>query len=100
MALAPDNKLKACFEVMYQATLMARCLGWDGEREGLSVHKSKELATLMEAIHNIPYLVQNWEKCDEGRLRATLQAFDEKYRADQQWGMAAIYDRVCDGAPY
>ncbi|NUO52812.1 MAG: hypothetical protein HOV80_28540 [Polyangiaceae bacterium] len=48
----------------------------------------------MDAVHNIPYLVQHWDKCDEDLLRGMLEDFDAKYNEPGQ-GLAALYDHAC-----
>ncbi|NUP09150.1 MAG: hypothetical protein HOW73_24125 [Polyangiaceae bacterium] len=77
--------------------MRARALGWSGERNGLSPAQASELAALMDAIHNIPHLLQRWESCDEEALRATLEAFDAKF-SERGRGLVAIYDGVSGGA--
>lgn len=40
---APDDKLAACLNVLYRAALVARVLGWRGQREGITRDESKRL---------------------------------------------------------
>ncbi len=93
MALAPEPNLRACLEVLRQATLIARCHGWAGEKAGLSPAQSKELAKLMDAAHNLPWLAQNWEKCNEDWLRRDLERFDTLFPGSD---LVGIYDRAKD----
>ena len=90
MSLAPERHLKACLAVLYHAAIQGRLLGW--ERDGLSRERSAQLADLMDAVHNIPDLLQQWEECDEALLRSMLGDYDQK------WGSSArlleVYDRI------
>jgi hypothetical protein len=90
--LAPEPYLSACLEVLHRAAVHARLLGWQGETGGLTAEQSAELAELMDAIHNIPHLIQSWEHCDEKLLRACLDSFDT--RRDTIAGLLATYEHV------
>lgn len=92
MKLAPPRNLRACLEVLYLATLKARALGWSGEREGLSAERSARLGELMDAVHNLPSLVQNWDACNEEHLRAMLRDYDARWKDGES--LLAHYDRV------
>jgi hypothetical protein len=92
MSLAPGPNMKACLRVLYQAAVQGRMLGWEGERGGLSPQRSQQLADLMDAVHEIPDLVQRWEECDEGLLRSMLKAYDEKWHPTVE--LLGEYDRV------
>lgn len=84
--LAPEPQLSACIRVLYLATIEARAIGW---------HKGDhdKLAALMDAVHNIPLLMEEWENCDESLLLRTLRAYDKK------WGgsLRDEYERVIVG---
>ena len=87
---APDAELAACLRVLYRAAIDARVLGWKGEREGLTREESKRLADLMDAVHNIPELAANWERCNEELLRDMLGDHDARHGG----GLLAEYDRI------
>ena len=87
---APAPKLAACLEVLYRATVEARLLGWEGERDGLSREKSKRLGDLMDAVHNIPGLAADWERCNENLLRGMLGDYDKRHGGH----LLATYDQV------
>lgn len=89
----PEEKLKACLAVLYEATLRARCLGWDGDRNGLSVVQARQLAKLTDAVHNLPYLILNWEQCDEDQLLKTLARYDRTYSSPDH-GLVDVYQRA------
>src|SRR5262245_27533843 len=81
MGIAPPPQLAACLEVIYRATLSARILGYEGHEHGLTPRDADHLAELMDAIHNIPYLIANWERCNESLLRGMLQHYDSRWTA-------------------
>lgn len=84
--LAPEPHLSACLHILYFATLEARAISW---RSG----DPKQVAALMDAVHNIPVLLQRWEICDEKLLVSTLDDYD------RAWGAAlrAEYERIVHG---
>ena len=91
---APGPKLAACLAVLYYAAIDARVLGWKGEQEGLSREPSKQLADLMDAVHNIPVLAADWERCDEQLVRAMLRDYDERHAGH----LAETYDQAAGGS--
>jgi hypothetical protein len=86
--------LEACLSVLYRACINGRLIGWSGEQSGLTATQSGELADRMDAVHNIPCLVQNWEKYDEPLLRQFLATFDEKWKAGGHGNLLAAYEDV------
>ena len=44
----------------------------------------------MDAVHNIPQLANEWERCDESLLRAMLGDYDARYGD----GLLHEYDRI------
>lgn len=99
VALAPEPHLSACLEVLRQATIHARLIGYGGHNGGLTAEKSDCLADLMDAVHNLPDLLQNWEKCDERLLRLFLQEFDEKWQGHIGVELLATYLRLVERGP-
>lgn len=94
MALAPEPYLSACLEVMRQATIHARLIAYSGHDAGLTAEQSDCLADLMDAVHNLPDLLQRWEACDERLLQSFLEAFDEKWRTQMSMTLLAAYLRI------
>jgi len=90
MSIAPAPQLAACLEVLYHATIEARTLGWKGQQQGLTNEECERLARLMNAVHNLPHLIAEWERCNESDLRHTLATFDKQFRGD----LLATYERV------
>jgi hypothetical protein len=87
---APDAKLAACLHVLHRAAIDARLLGWKGEQEGLTREESKRLGDLMDAVHNIPVLAADWERCNEQLLRDMLGDYDARHGG----GLLAEYDGI------
>jgi hypothetical protein len=94
MAIAPEPFRSACLEVVYMATLETRALAWGNVRliRRLSRRRQEQVADLMDAIHNIPHLLNDWERCDQDWLRRTLLAYDEKWAATGGVRLARVYD--------
>jgi hypothetical protein len=88
--IQPDPNLAACLHVLYRAAVDARSLGWKGEQEGLTRDESRRLADLMDAVHNIPKLAADWEKCDERLLRGMLGDYDARHGG----ALLEEYDRI------
>lgn len=84
------TQLAACLHVLYQAAIDARVLGWKGEKEGLTREESKRLADLMDAVHNIPGLIEHWERCNEDLLRGMLGDYDARHGG----ALLHEYDRI------
>lgn len=91
MALAPEPYLSACLATISEAVLAARFNSW---RKSAS---PEQIADLMDAIHNIPSLMKNWENCDVQWLRESLRQYDTKWAGGQSWLLAAFDRAVGDG---
>ena len=76
MALPPDPELRACLRVIYMASTAARIDGWQNNVN------PERLADLMDAIHNIPFLILNWESCDQEMLKSCLLDYETKWRTE------------------
>jgi hypothetical protein len=100
VALAPERYLTACLELLKHATIHARFIAYGGHSGGLAAEASDCLADLMDAVHNLPDLLQHWEKCDERLLRQFLEEFDEKWRGHTSAGLLGTYIRLVERGPY
>jgi type II secretory ATPase GspE/PulE/Tfp pilus assembly ATPase PilB-like protein len=85
--------------VLKHATIHARLIAYGGHSGGLAAEKSDCLADLMDAVHNLPDLLQHWEKCDERLLRLFLQDFDEKWNGQTGIRLLAMYLRLVERGP-
>jgi hypothetical protein len=94
----PESDLRACLAVLHRACIHGRLLGYEGERSGLSVDRSRLLADLMDAVHNIPDLITRWPDCDRDLLRDMLAAFDAKWSSS---GIALLpaFDEIATRTP-
>lgn len=89
--IAPEPYLSACMRVVYQALLHARLMGWSGTVD------PEHLADLMDAVHNIPDLVQHWERCDIGLMRACLTDYERTWLARGGVTLCEIFDQALAG---
>ncbi len=87
MSLAPTAQLHACLGVIRHAILDARVSGWSNKIQ------PDRLADLMDAIHNLPALLLDWERCDQKWLRSSLESYDRKWPG-QGTGLLHLYDRI------
>ena len=69
-----------------------RLPGYSGETNGLPPSIASEVAAIADAVHNLAYLAQHWETCDEQLLRSMLADCDERYPSTP--GLLETYDRV------
>jgi hypothetical protein len=60
-------------EILRDAVLQARMWGWDGNVP------AEQLADLMDAVHNIPGVVQHWEACEDEHLKMALESYERKW---------------------
>ena len=91
MALAPEPCLSACLATIRQAILECRAQCWG------KTAIPEQMADLMDAIHNIPGLLQAWEQCDIAWLRETLMDYDRKWAptGNQCLRLCAVFDAAC-----
>lgn len=83
----------ACMAVLHAAIIYARHNSYSGELS------SAESSDLMDAIHNIPYLAQNWETCNIELLRvAFLKAYQDKWAASGGPALCNIFDMAVQHA--
>jgi len=79
MTLPPRPKLSACLAALEVAAIRLRILGFAGEDGGMAPHAAAEVAALADAVHNLPYLIQHWDSCDEELLRDMLGDCDRRF---------------------
>lgn len=89
MAIAPEPYLSAYLNVMCATISLARYLAW-------GKGNNEQIADLMDAIHVIPELLNEWERCDEPALRATfLAAYDKKWAQEpNSFSMMDTFNQV------
>ena len=64
-------------------------MGWSREVD------PEHLADLMDAIHNIPEMIENWERCDVEFMRtAFFKAYDEKWSSRSGLSMCQTFDQA------
>ncbi len=86
MSVAPEPFLTGYLSVLRNAILMAR--NWAGADV-----RNEKLADLMDAVHNIPELLNRWEECDEPSLRSALKHYDARWAAsDREMSLCRLLD--------
>jgi hypothetical protein len=55
---------------------------------------SQQVADLLDAVHNLPQLLQIWERVDEPRIRSYLAAYDEKWGDRNTPKLLPIYEQA------
>ena len=49
----------------------------------------------MDAVHNIPELLNQWEDCDEPALRSALEYFDRRwFRSEGDLNLCRLLDDI------
>jgi hypothetical protein len=87
--IAPEPYLSACMAVIHGTVVRARAMSWSRNID------PAHLADLMDAIHNIPEMVQTWERCDVEFMRsAYFMAYDEKWSSHSGFSMCGTFDQA------
>jgi hypothetical protein len=90
--MAPEPYLSACLAVLRESIVFCRARGWNNDLS------SEHLADLMDAIHNIPELIRNWERCDIELLRNSyLLAYEAKWLGRGGLALCTIFDDTVSG---
>jgi hypothetical protein len=90
MSIAPTPQLTAALAVLHHVAVSARRLGYEGSTGGLPSVDCMRLADMMDAIHELPRLLAEWERCDEKLLRMMLEGYDERWNG----GLLVMYERT------
>ncbi|HYT93532.1 MAG TPA: hypothetical protein VEL76_32740 [Gemmataceae bacterium] len=89
MALAPEPYRSACLAVLHHAIAYCRFACWGSQ------WSSEHVADLMDAIHNIPGLVQHWEHDHIEFLRTRfLQRYEWRWRDKGGIALREIFDEI------
>jgi hypothetical protein len=87
--IAPEPYFSALIAVIHRAILHARLMGLSTEVN------ANHLADMMDAIHNIPNCVIDWERCNVEALRADLvNLYDNKWSGISNLSMCEVFDRA------
>ena len=77
--IAPTPELAAALEVIQRALIEIRLLGWGGSRQGLDPAQCDRLASIADAVHNLPHLLLTWDTCDRALLDGMLADHDARW---------------------
>ena len=75
--------------VIHRTILHARVVGLSGDVD------SSHLADMMDAIHNIPNCINEWDRWDVDSLRNDLiHIYDNKWSKISNFSMREVFDRA------
>lgn len=86
MAVAPEPYFSAFHCLLYRAIISCRLGNWQ------NAFSPEHTADLMDAIHNIPLMLQDWEPDHLEFLRAALQDYERKWLAKGGIALCRILD--------
>ena len=87
MELPPDDELKACLEVIRMAVLESRVWGWQNKIE------AEQLADLMDAVHNIPSIIQHWTSDSSLEILREIESYDNKWAKSGGLSLKSRYEQ-------
>ena len=88
MKTVPEREFHACMCVLTEAILRARAWAWQNQVP------AEQLADLMDAVHNIPAFLENWESCDQDFFMASLNHFQQKWASSGGLALHSIYEQA------
>ena len=91
MALPPEPELSALLEVFYRAIVDVRNQVLQEDAD------TNRISAMMDAVHNIPHLVQSWGNCDQKLMLDMLDDFDRKY-GTRGLSLRIAYDQALESA--
>jgi len=101
MKVAPQPLLAAYLAVVRAATIYARSYGWRGQNIDNTRERDElfeQISDLMDAVHVIPELLDDWDRCDEPALRRNfLEAYDQKWK-DKGPSLIRIFEEAFEKA--
>jgi len=102
MKLAPEPFLSAYLSVVRETIVFARYLSLKNLKFTNRINKSnsEQISDLLDAIHVIPELINNWDKCNESNLRNYLKQYDLKWHNKKnKFSMIEIFEEVIASYP-
>jgi|CXWL01.1.fsa_nt_gi chaperonin GroEL (HSP60 family) len=82
MSLADEIKLEKYLSLLSSVITQCRYLA---KEEG----NQKQIWAMLDAVHNIPVQLTQWERCDENQLLEELRDYDKKW-ANKPGGKSLI----------
>lgn len=92
MAVAPQPYLSACLRVLEYAIIEARSLGWAAGEGTMAKQGVEQVTGLMDAVHNLPHLIEHWERVDQQWLRNDLRHYDERWGHNSHFRLLEAYE--------
>ena len=91
MSVAPEPFRTACLEVLHHAAIYARVIAWEEDFE------KEQLRDLMDAVHNIPHWLNDWERRDIDELRMSLAYYDQRWASKGGPTLISVFDENIGG---
>jgi hypothetical protein len=91
MAIAPEPYLSALTAVLDRAILFCRNYNWSPD------FPHEHTADLMDAIHNIPAAIQDWQPWHADFLRDYLQTYESKWLPNGGLSLCQLFDETVAG---
>jgi hypothetical protein len=87
MTLPRNEELKACLELIRMAILDARVWGWQGDVP------AEQVADLMDAVHNIPSIIENWSNDSPMEILREIESYDKKWSSTGSHILKSRYEQ-------
>lgn len=85
MKTPPEPILSCYLAVLQQALVYGRAFALEGRPH-------QQIADLLDAVHVIPELLTEWERCDERGLFRFLEEYDRKYAiAENDFSLTKVF---------
>ena len=92
MAVAPEPYMSALTAVLTEAILCCRNHNW---RPGFP---HDHVADLMDAVHNIPAAIKDWQPWQADFLRKSLRTYEIKWSPNGGPTLSQSFDKIVAGA--
>jgi hypothetical protein len=86
----PEPKLSAYLNVLYHAINRVKLLSYADKPD------VKQIADLMDAVHNLPRLLIRWDLCDEDWLLEYLSGYYETWRGRDGIDLVGVFRRTVE----
>ncbi|MGH1543541.1 MAG: hypothetical protein ACRBHB_24290 [Arenicella sp.] len=96
---APDPQMHALLELLSYVIIRARSMAWDNRHffTRIKSESNDVIADMLDAIHNVPLFLNNWEAFDEGMFLESLDDIYYGVRSDSSTeSLLQVYTEALD----